>query len=394
MAIYQQCPICRGKQKNSLKRCRFCSEDLVKAKKSDRVKYWISYYLNRKKIWKCIGPSLIEAQDADSKVRVEKRQNPFFQATDNLVTFAGLTEWYTGLISIQEKKYFSTLAIRLTRWNEVYGNKKIIDLKKSDVENYQSKKKKAGLSGSTIDQEVGAARAMVQAAIDDDRISGDCIKPFRKIQKIMKGNSNARDKIITHAQFIEIFEQLPEHLHGIISLGFFGGMREGEILGLTWDKVNLQHDIPHIKLSGSDTKEGKTKMVPLAGKTAKSPLCILRGIPKALHTNRVFLNGGRMVDKKHLQRYLKKACHAVGIAYGRFEPDGFVFHDLRHCFATYARRAGVDQLTIMAIMGHSPGQGMQMTARYSQVELADMGRAVVRLENYLIHVIQEAKEQK
>lgn len=384
MAIYQQCPMCSGKQKNSLKKCRFCGEDLVRAKKNEKVKYWISYYLSKKKKWKCIGPSLQEAQDADSKVRVEKRENPFFQATDNLVTFNGLTEWYTELISVQEKKYYPTLAIRLNRWNEVCGNKKIIDLKKSDVENYQSKKKKAGISGSTIDQEVGAARAIVQAAIDDDRISGDCIKPFRKIQKLLRGNSNARDKIITYAQLLQIMQHLPEHLHGIVSLGFFAGMREGEILGLTWDKVNIQHEIPHIKLSSSDTKEGKAKVVPLAGKAVKSPLCILKGIPKALHTNRVFLNGGRIVDKKHLHRYLHKACDAAGIVYGRFEPDGFIFHDLRHCFATYLRRAGVDQLTIMAIMGHSPGQGMLMTARYSQVELADLGRAVDMLERWLI----------
>ncbi len=334
MAIYQQCPICRGKQKNSLKKCRFCSEDLVKAKKSDRVKYWISYYLNRKKIWKCIGPSLIEAQDADSKVRVEKRENPFFQATDNLITFAGLTEWYTGLINVQRKKSFSTIVIRLARWNEVYGGKKLIDLRKSDVENYQGKKMNNGLSCSTIDQEIGYARAMVQAAIDDDRISGDCIKPFRKISRLLKGNNNARDKIITYTQFIEIIEQLPEHLHGIVSLGFFAGMREGEILGLAWDKVNMQHEIPHIKLSSSDTKEGKAKVVPLAGKATKSPLCILRSIPKALHTNRAFLNGGRMVDKKHLHRNLKKACQAVGITYGRFDTDGFTCHEQRHCLAT------------------------------------------------------------
>jgi integrase len=384
MAIVQQCPICKARQKNSNKKCGRCGEDLVKAKKSNRVKYWISYWLDGKTRYKSIGYSISEAQDADSKVKVEKRENPFFQKTDNEVTFKGLAEWYTGLISIQEKKYFPTLTIRLSRWNEVYGNKKIIDLKKSDVENFQSKKRKEGAAGSTIDQEVGAARTMVQAAIDDDRVSGDCIKPFRKVNKVLKGASNARDRIIHIEQLFGILEHLPEHLHGIVSLGFFAGMREGEILGLTWEKINLQNEHPHIKLSSEDTKEGKVKIIPLAGKVQGNPLGILKSIPKALHTNRVFLNGGRLVDKKHLHRYLAKACKSVGIPYGRFEKDGFIFHDLRHCFNTYMRRAGVDQFTIMTIMGHSPGRGMEMTYRYSSFELSDMGNAIGKMENYFI----------
>ena len=183
---------------------------------------------------------------------------------------------------------------------------------------------------------------------------------------------------------MQIMQYLPEHLHGIVSLGFFTGMREGEILGLTWDKVNMQHEFPHIKLSKDDTKEGKEKIVPLAGKIDKNPLAILRATPKALHTNRVFLNGGRLVDKKHLHRYMKKACTAAGIIYGRFEIGGLIFHDLRHCFATYAGLAGVDQLTIMAIMGHSPGRGLEMQYRYRSFRLADLWQAVIKMESYLM----------
>ena len=44
MAILAECPICHRKQAAKNKLCS-CGEDLVKAKRSKRVKYWISYRL-------------------------------------------------------------------------------------------------------------------------------------------------------------------------------------------------------------------------------------------------------------------------------------------------------------------------------------------------------------
>ena len=83
---------------------------------------------------------------------------------------------------------------------------------------------------------------------------------------------------------------------------------------------------------------------------------------------------------------LKKVCNGIGIVYGRFEDGGLIFHDLRHCFNTYMRRAGVDQLTIMTIMEHSPGRGLEMTYRYSTFELKDLGTAIQKMENFFVQL--------
>jgi integrase len=66
------------------------------------------------------------------------------------------------------------------------------------------------------------------------------------------------------------------------------------------------------------------------------------------------------------------------IAYGREVQDGFVFHDLRHCFTTNARRAGVPRNVIMTIMGHSKGGDMH--ARYDRIEDSDMLAAIDLIE--------------
>ena len=74
---------------------------------------------------------------------------------------------------------------------------------------------------------------------------------------------------------------------------------------------------------------------------------------------------------------METGCADAGIVYGRFEERGFIFHDLRHCFATYARRAGVPKNVIMAIMGHAIRD--DMNARYDLVEDSDLLAAVDRM---------------
>ena len=42
MAILAECPICRNKQSVKNKLCK-CGQDLDKSKRSQKVRYWISY---------------------------------------------------------------------------------------------------------------------------------------------------------------------------------------------------------------------------------------------------------------------------------------------------------------------------------------------------------------
>jgi len=77
---------------------------------------------------------------------------------------------------------------------------------------------------------------------------------------------------------------------------------------------------------------------------------------------------------------LRAACKKAGIEYGRFKEAGLTFHDLRHCFVTNIRKAGVAESVIMSITGHST---RQMFDRYNEVDLKDTRKAVVTLENFL-----------
>src|SRR5208337_5088380 len=168
----------------------------------------------------------------------------------------------------------------------------------------------------------------------------------------------------------------------ILATGFYTGMRKGEILSLTWDKVSLEKRV--ISLEATDTKDNEPRVIPIS----KELYPILTGIPRALHDNHVFLYKGKPV--RDIRSGLTEACEKAGIPYGRFVKDGFIFHDLRHCFNTYMRKAGVPESVIMEITGHST---REMFDRYNTVDHDDRRQAVDQMSRYLASVDQTVDQE-
>jgi integrase len=198
------------------------------------------------------------------------------------------------------------------------------------------------------------------------------LKSFKKVKKLLKRNANARDKILTFEQFTKLMGYLPKHTKEILSTGFYTGMRRGEILSLTWDKVDMVNRI--IRLEAEDTKDREPRDIPICDELHT----VLCAIPKAIHTDHVFLYKGRPV--KSIRTSLKTACEKVGIPYGRFVKDGFIYHDLRHTFNTYMRKSGVPESVIMEITGHST---REMFDRYNTIDAEDTRNAVDQFGAYL-----------
>jgi integrase len=66
-------------------------------------------------------------------------------------------------------------------------------------------------------------------------------------------------------------------------------MRMGEILSLTWDRVDLKNRV--IRLEAEDTKDREPRAVPIIDELSE----ILRAIPRALHNHHVFLYKGKPI---------------------------------------------------------------------------------------------------
>lgn len=190
---------------------------------------------------------------------------------------------------------------------------------------------------------------------------------------------------------------LPRHTKAILATGFYTGMRKGEILKLTWGKVNLKKRL--ISLNSEDTEDREAREIPICNEL----YAVLNGIPRPLHdleNKLVFTYLRKRKGKEEnsplsdIRGGLREACEKIDIAYGRFVKGGSVFHDLRHCFNTYMRKAGVAESVIMEITGHST---REMFDRYNTVDQDDRRKAVDQMSYFLRNLDQtldqEAKKQ-
>jgi integrase len=129
-------------------------------------------------------------------------------------------------------------------------------------------------------------------------------------------------------------------------------MRQGEILGLTWDLIDLDQGL----LSLKETKSGHPRSIPLVGSSLEhlKQLYERRNphIPFVFPSKRRF---GIICIRKAWEEALSRA----GI-------QNLRFHDLRHTFATVAAKAGASNLELATAMGH---RTLQMLQRYTHMDV-------------------------
>ena len=139
-------------------------------------------------------------------------------------------------------------------------------------------------------------------------------------------------------------------------------MRLEEILGLTWDRVDLEKS--RIFLPGHLTKTGQERLVPITA-TLRRELQRHRSLDGVTRIQGlVFHKDGRKLN--HTYREMNLLCKEQGI-------KDFIFHDLRHCAVTNLADAGVDTQTIMKYLGHS---SVEMFLRYRTVKAEKLDAAM------------------
>jgi integrase len=132
------------------------------------------------------------------------------------------------------------------------------------------------------------------------------------------------------------------------------GLRRGELLGLTWDRVELSRGVVRLEV----TKSGRRREVPL---NAESYTALVSLGPK---------ESGRVFRKRSLRKAYENAVENAKL-------DDVNFHTLRHTFASWAVMRGVSLKELQELLGHS---SLAMTMRYAHLAPERLRSAVTRLE--------------
>jgi integrase len=361
MAILAECPTCHRKRAVRHKTC-LCGQSMDSAKKSRKVRYWVSYYLpsgkQRRELCDRKNPYSIDtAKAADGKRKAQKVENPSIleRLPEEKMTFSDLSKWYLGLKSVKRLKTYDRVNLCLANFNKVFGNRMVGSVRPTDLEDYQLKRQDEGRAASTIDMELIWAKAMVSKAFDNDMASGRTLKAFRSCKKKLVKGTNARGRILTLSEFSRLRKEAAVHLKPILTFAIYTGARLGEIRALKWDHVDLESGF--VRLPMDHTKEKKTKAIPINEHVRKvlddlkPNVVTLSGKPQQPH---VFTYRGKPIASRNgLKRSWANACEEAGIPCGRKTPNGITFHDLRRTVKTGMVAAGVSAVYRDVILGHS-----------------------------------------
>ncbi len=381
MAILQQCPICRAKQKTSNKICK-CGHDLDKAKRSRKVKFYIkwSYRDNGKQKQKIelIGTSIEEARASEGKRKAQKKERPrVLDLIADKTTFSELAEWYINLETVKDLRTYERICICINNFNKVFGYNKLNDLKLTQLENYRIKRTSDGMSPATIHLELIIAQRMVGKAFDDDKISGESLRPFRKLKSEFIRGSNARERTISFSEYITLQEAAPEYLKNYLIIAMNTGMRVEEILHLQWSMIDRKEGF--IRLAAEDTKEKKKKIIPINNNVAE----ILDSI--VIHVHHPFVLAHNHKPIHQFTYHFQALCKKAGIPYGNKTENGIVPRDIRRTVKSNMVDAEVDEVYRDMLLGHSK-QGMDKY--YLQVKEKTLKEAMQKYTTWLDNQLQ------
>lgn len=122
-----------------------------------------------------------------------------------------------------------------------------------------------------------------------------------------------------------LIEQLPQHQKMTVLFALATGLRQSNILKLKWSQVDLTNRFLYVE--ARDFKGRKHHGIPLNDAAFQ----VLMSQP-GKHESRVFTYKGQPLEAANTAAW-KKALKRAGI-------KDFRWHDLRHTWATWLRKAG------------------------------------------------------
>lgn len=248
------------------------------------------------------------------------------------------------------------------------GSIKLKDLSPVHVQKFYRSLSGKGLSPKTVRNIHGVLHEALDKAIRMDmlkrNVSQYCDLP-KKRKKEMHPLSD-----VQLAKFLAIAKATDEDYYPIFFVAFFTGLRQCELIGLTWDCINFERETLRVyrqycRIDYGD-RVGEYDFAPLKNDkertfgVAHQVIAMLKQIKirqaeqklsgSLTYGNRqgfVFTRSdGRPISASTMYHHFKRIVTEMGLPEVRF-------HDARHTYATLALQNGVDIKTLSMALGHA-----------------------------------------
>jgi integrase len=291
-----------------------------------------------------------------------------------LTTFNAATDAY-----LEERKLHTTENTGFTdgersrRLTAFFGEMRLRRITSQKVVEYQLSRKSTGVSGRTINMEVGLLRRILKKHKQWGRLADD-------VKMLPERPAPARVLSVEEKKtLLEFAASKPDWMVANCAaiLALNTTMRGCELKGLLWKDIDLFEKILFIRREGTKTDAG-SRVIPL-NRAAILALADLRNRAEKLDSAKpehyVFpaCENGRIDPTKHMKGW-RTAWRSLTNKAGL---KGLRFHDLRHHAITELCEMGLPEMTIMGIAGHV---SREMMEHYSHIRIQAKRQAVESLE--------------
>jgi integrase len=265
------------------------------------------------------------------------------------LTIAGLIREYLADENIKGLKSFPDYNSLLSWWTLHYGTVRISDFSVLTVTEARTALV-PGRAPATVNRHLSAMRTVFNWGRNRQFVPMERGWPTKMMLREPKGRTRYLSDVELKAVLAEAKKRGPtEYAMLVVSLAT--GVRQGELLRLTWADVDFERERVRIL----ETKNDTSRAVHLPA-TAVEALKAVKKLPVV--GARCFLDHrGKPYVKDTIHQWWNVVRNQAGIT-------NFKWHDLRHSCASFLAQKGATLLEIGSVLGH---KSPSVTMRYSHL---------------------------
>jgi integrase len=338
--------------------------------------FWIKYYRHGKPYRESSKTDKItEAQRLLKRREGEIAEGKLPGVYFDKVTFDALAKDLVTDYTVNGRDTLKRVKWSIDCLKESFGGMRATDITTDKVKTHIEKRMKYGLTNASINRELAVLKRMFSLGAESTPPKVNLI-PYIPMLK----ESNTRKGFFELGEYLALKSALPSYLKPVVTFAYHTGWRSGEVLNLTWDKVDLKQGI--ISLDPGETKSEEARTVYLNEE--------LMTEIKALHVNRrlgcpwVFHRDGEAV--KSFRKAWATACIKAGLFKVVKDDQGNetktptkIFHDFRRTGVRNMVRAGIPERVAMMVSGHKTRSVFE---RYNIVSDQDLKEAAKKMQTY------------
>uniref|UniRef100_UPI002D1FA3E4 tyrosine-type recombinase/integrase n=1 Tax=Dokdonella sp. TaxID=2291710 RepID=UPI002D1FA3E4 len=258
-----------------------------------------------------------------------------------------------------KKKSVNDDKLHLRWWQPRLESMELPQITRDVVDRYKQESQRSGLSDATTNRRLQVLRAILRrAALEWEWL--DRLPRFRLLKE-----PQGRVRYLTREEAGRLLAELPGHLQAMVRFSLATGLRQANVKGLRWAKVDIDRRCAWV--DASEAKGKRAIPVPLNAE-AMHVIEEQRG----RHPEWVFTYRDRPIEFKTSTKAWRKALVRAGI-------ENFRWHDLRHTWASWHAQSGTPMHVLQKLGGW---QTPAMVQRYAHLGMDDLKRYAeqVRME--------------